>query len=349
MANKNSPLAGAFPQPASAQAVDVPLDVSPRAALSVTSSNPVRGQPESVILLDPWDVTIPETPNRADDAFTTERFEQLRASIVASGGNVEPIKVLLVQESPRRYELVFGERRLRACRDARVQVLAIVARPADGLEDYLDRIRENLAGEDLAACEFAKQVGHVLAQPNPPKHAELALRLGISASQISRAWQLYNLPSELIAAFASPRDIRYEDVKPLRDAWRGSPELVAREIAVIRSEEERATGPEVVRRLAAAAKPLKEELASCKSPAVATQPQAMLCAERPVGEWHVDAQGALAVRIDAAMSEAQREAMLEQVLGFLQKRVLKRPKPSSQEGAAVGRAADEKLAGEEAA
>ena len=132
-------------------------------ALAANVDPPVT---DFVILLDPHSVRIPDTPNRTESAFENESFEELRRGIRAKGRNLQPIMVRWVAESdgvPAHWELVWGERRLRACRDTGVSVRAIEAKADSPAEDYLDRIRENRGRADLSPWEFCLQVRRRLA------------------------------------------------------------------------------------------------------------------------------------------------------------------------------------------
>lgn len=80
-----------------------------------------------------------------ESAFQDEGFEQRRASIIAAGCNLQPILVRQLSGTARdvRYELVYGERRLRACQEAGLHVRALVTRAPSwsGELDQLERTR----------------------------------------------------------------------------------------------------------------------------------------------------------------------------------------------------------------
>ncbi len=289
---------------------------------------------EVVIYLDAFSVHIPDTPNRLPDAFEDEAFEALRLGILSGGSNVDPIGVRKVFDSDGGwiYVLVFGERRLRACRAAGLLVRAVVREATDPAVDYLDRMRENSGRADLAPMEFALQVQHMIDGPAQMKKIELSSKLGISLATISRAYDLACLPSVILQAFVSAREIRYRDLKALKDAWAKNPDAVAAESNRIQSEPERVDGPEVVRRIAAASKGAKDPLAPCKLPDPGAQVP-LLCGGVEIGSWCSGSGGALQVKVDAAMSDAQRAALLKHVSSFIEKKVLlQSPKGSSTSG-----------------
>ena len=311
--------------------LDIGLPVfDPRTASVSNSASADNVDPpvtDFVILLDPHTVRIPDTPNRTESAFENENFEELRQGIRAKGRNLQPIMVRWVAKSegvPAHWELVWGERRLRACRDTGVSVRAIEAKADSPAEDYLDRIRENRGRADLSPWEFCQQVRHALDQPPGLKKIELAAKIGCSVSTISRAYDMACLPHDVVRAFQSPNDIRYEDVKPLRDADQRNAAAVKVESDRIVAEPEPLAPAQVVKRLVQAS---KGEFASCKQPEAAGQAQALECGGKPVGFWRMSSKGAVEIHIEAAMSDNQRNAMLEQVTTFLARKILKKAAP----------------------
>ena len=140
------------------------------------------------------------------------------------------------------------------------------------------------------------------------------------------------LPPVILQAFVSAREIRYRDLKTLKDAWATDPEAVAAESSRIQGEPERVSGPDVVRRIAAASKGAKDPLAPCKLPDPGAQVP-LLCGGVEIGSWSSGAGGTLQVKVDAAMSDAQRAALLKHVSNFIEKKVLlQSPKGSAPAG-----------------
>ena len=322
---KLTPTAAAFP---------ADEDLASKTFTHSTASKEEAEFQELVIYLDPHSVHIPDTPNRLPDAFEDEAFEALRLGILSGGSNVEAIGVRKVfdAEGGWIYVLVFGERRLRACREAGLLVRAVVREASDPAVDYLDRMRENSGRADLAPIEFALQVRHMIDGPAQMKKIELSSKLGISLATISRAFDMACLPPVILQAFVSAREIRYRDLKALKDAWATDPEAVAAESNRIQGEPARVDGPEVVRRIAAASKGAKDPLAPCKLPDPGAQVP-LLCGGVEIGSWCSGAGGALQVKVDAAMSDAQRAALLKHVSSFIEKKVLlQSPKGPSTSG-----------------
>lgn len=315
--------------------LDIGLPVfDPRIASVTNSALAANVDPpvtDVVILLDPCLVHVPNTPNRTESSFESEKFEELRQGIAAKGTNLQPIRVRWVPEFngvPAHWELVWGERRLRACREAGLRVSAIVAKDESSADDYLDRIRENRGRVDLSPWEFCQQVRHALETPPGMKKIALAAKVGCNVSTISRAHDMARLPEVIVRAFLSPNDIRYEDVKPLRDAYESNLAAVQKECGHILAEPGPIAAAQVVKRLVKAS---KGEFASCKQPPAAGQTNVLEGGGKAVGFWRLSPKGAIEVHIETAMSDNQRDAMLEQMTSFLARKVLKKavPKPAS--------------------
>lgn len=323
--------------------VDIGLPVFDPRTVSVSNSalaaNVDPPVTDAVILLDPCSVRVPNTPNRTESSFENEQFEELRQGILAKGENLQPIRVRWVPDSegvPGHWELVWGERRLRACREAGLRVSAIVAKDDSSADDYLDRIRENRGRADLTPWEFSQQVRHALERPPGMTKVALAAKIGCNVSTISRAHDMARLPEVIVRAFRSPNEVRYEDVKPLRDAYERNATAVQDECSRILAEPEPQAASQVVRRLVQSS---RGEFASCKQPPATGKTTALESDGKPVGFWRLSPKGAIEVHIETAMSDNQRDAMLEQLTSFLARKVLKKavPKPASAAAEAISR------------
>ena len=68
--------------------------------------------------LDPKTIRRSALANRDESEFTTAEFLRLKAEIESAGCNVQPIRVRPIADAAadaRRFEIVFGHRRHRAC------------------------------------------------------------------------------------------------------------------------------------------------------------------------------------------------------------------------------------------
>lgn len=129
----------------------------------------------------------PEQPRKH---FDEEGIAELAESI-KERGVIQPVLVRRVED---RYELLAGERRLRAARQAGLAVIpAIVREHDDPLEIALI---ENLQREDLTPLEEAEAL-HGLAERHGYSHRELADILGKSRPYVSNVLSLLRLPARV--------------------------------------------------------------------------------------------------------------------------------------------------------
>lgn len=121
---------------------------------------------------------------------------QALADSLRQHGVLQPI---LVRPLGDRYQLIAGERRLRACIEAKI--FEIPARILDLDDRHVAELAmvENLQREDLGALEKATAFRDYLATYGVTQE-ELATRLGIDRSTIANLIRLLELPPEIHAA-----------------------------------------------------------------------------------------------------------------------------------------------------
>jgi ParB family chromosome partitioning protein len=124
--------------------------------------------------------------------FDQEALAELTASIREHG----VLQPLLVRAMDEGYELIAGERRLRAATDAGLeQVPAIVMEASDSDAMELALI-ENLQREDLNAIEEAEGY-RVLAERFDMTQEQIAARVGKARASVANALRLLALPEEV--------------------------------------------------------------------------------------------------------------------------------------------------------
>ncbi|GEM_PF-5697718 len=276
-----APAASSVPAvPAAPAALDLDLsfdtDLPPAPAAS--SQSPT----DSVILLDPADIVIPDLPNREASSFDDESADHLQSSIEAGRGNTIPIGVRLVIEpdGSRRYYLVYGERRVRACRNAGLRVRASVLPNLSATEHGLQRIRENASRKRLAPIELGRQLVHLLDSDARLTQRQLAQHLGRGEDQISKALQLARLDPQILEAFARPQELQYEHRLPLQRAFKERPQFVAAEAQRIRALPQIPPAQDIVDALVKVAKDAKEAKPQDKKKEPKTSSQDRLPPER---------------------------------------------------------------------
>jgi len=133
----------------------------------------------------------PRQPRRSfDEAALTELAESIRAR-----GLLQPI---LVRTLPGGgYELVAGERRLRAAAIAELESIPAVVREADDWERLDLALAENMARVDLNAIEEARACAMLVDDLGLTKE-EVGRRVGRSRVAISNLIRLLDLPEEVL-------------------------------------------------------------------------------------------------------------------------------------------------------
>ena len=125
--------------------------------------------------------------------FDQAALEELTASIAAHGV-LQPVMVR--PQGGGRYELIAGERRFRAARQAGLTHIPVVVRPMTDEESLTVALIENIQREDLNAMEAARGYRQLLDQFGLTQ-VELARQLGKSQSTVAYALSLLRLPSEM--------------------------------------------------------------------------------------------------------------------------------------------------------
>ena len=131
--------------------------------------------------------------------FDQAALEELTASVQAHGV-LQPVMV-----RPRgggRYELIAGERRFRAARQAGLTRIPAVIRQMTDEESLTVALIENIQREDLNAMEAARGYRQLLDQFGLTQ-VELARQLGKSQSTVAYALSLLRLPPEMQDSISS--------------------------------------------------------------------------------------------------------------------------------------------------
>ncbi len=131
------------------------------------------------------------TPNARQprERFDAETLEALARSI-REVGVLQPIVVRALDVG---YQLVAGERRLRAAKIAGLATIPAVIRQTDDTEGLREALIENLHRDDLAPLEQAAAFQELLDDLGA-SHDELAERLGYSRSHVTNTIRLLQLP-----------------------------------------------------------------------------------------------------------------------------------------------------------
>jgi len=137
--------------------------------------------------------TIAPNPKQPRTHFDDEALAGLAASI-REVGILQPLVVRRTVEG--RYELIAGERRLRAARAAGLPMVPVVLRDSGDDAMLRDALIENIHREDLNPIEQAEAFKALLGELGL-KQEELADRVGVSRSHIANTIRLLALPLEV--------------------------------------------------------------------------------------------------------------------------------------------------------
>ena len=124
--------------------------------------------------------------------FSEDDLTELAASIKAQG----VLQPLLVREHPDGYELIAGERRLRAAKQAGLQRVPVVVKQISDAEMLEMSIVENIQREDLNPMEEAEAY-HQLISEFDLTQDQAAARVGKSRSAVANFLRLRQLPDEI--------------------------------------------------------------------------------------------------------------------------------------------------------
>ncbi|MGC2996870.1 ParB/RepB/Spo0J family partition protein [Streptomyces sp. G35A] len=136
----------------------------------------------------PLDAITPN-PRQPREVFDEDALSELITSI-KEVGLLQPVVVR--QTGPGRYELIMGERRWRACREAGLEAIPAIVRATDDEKLLLDALLENLHRAQLNPLEEAAAYDQLLKDFNCT-HDQLADRIGRSRPQVSNTLRLLKL------------------------------------------------------------------------------------------------------------------------------------------------------------
>lgn len=142
----------------------------------------------------PVEIIVPN-PRQPRQVFDEDDITELAASI-KEVGLLQPIVVRRVDDAEGRaesYELVMGERRLRAAKEAGLKTIPAVVRYTEDQDLLRDALLENLHRVQLNPLEEAAAYQQLLDDFSCT-HAELSKRIARSRSQISNTLRLMKLP-----------------------------------------------------------------------------------------------------------------------------------------------------------
>lgn len=135
---------------------------------------------------------IDPNPRQPREAFTEETLEELADSIRAVG----VLQPVVIRPMGDRFQIIMGERRVRAARMAGIATIPAVVRITEDHHLLRDALIENVHREDLNPLEEAAAYAQLL-NDFAVTQEELASRIGRSRPAISNAMRLLRLPASV--------------------------------------------------------------------------------------------------------------------------------------------------------
>ena len=133
---------------------------------------------------------IRANPNQPRKEFDEERLQELADSL-KKHGLIQPITVRYIGE--KRFELISGERRLRASKLAGLEEVPAFIREADDEQSMAFALIENIQREELNPLEIAMGYKRLLEEFDYTQ-AEVANRVGKNRTTVTNMLRLLNLP-----------------------------------------------------------------------------------------------------------------------------------------------------------
>ncbi|MFA6588520.1 MAG: ParB/RepB/Spo0J family partition protein [Patescibacteria group bacterium] len=158
---------------------------------SAESTNAKKGEPVEKIPV----TKIVVNPHQPRERFERQGMEDLVASIKVHG----ILQPLIVSETPRGYELIAGERRLRAAKLANLADVPAIVRSVTNQEKLELALVENLQRQNLNALERAKAYQRLVDEFSLTQD-EVAKKVGQSRPAVANTLRLLSLPSDIQAA-----------------------------------------------------------------------------------------------------------------------------------------------------
>lgn len=156
--------------------------------LAIEENLPVRNN--NILYINPK--LIKANPFQPRNQFQQDKLDELADSIMAHG----IITPLSVTQSDQGYELISGERRLRAALNLDLPEVPVIVRQAVELEKLELALIENIQRQDLNLIEQAHGYQRLIDEFSLTQ-AELSKKLGKSRPQIANTLRLLGLPEAI--------------------------------------------------------------------------------------------------------------------------------------------------------
>lgn len=164
-----------------------PVEVEPQKRVNIVLEVPIQN--------------IRPNPHQPRKEFEEERLKELSHSI-DEHGLIQPITVRYIGE--KRFELISGERRLRAAKLAGIEKLPAYIREVNDEDIISYALIENIQREDLNPIEVALGYQRLIEEADYTQ-AQVAERVGKNRSTVTNMLRLLNLPPFIQAGLRDER------------------------------------------------------------------------------------------------------------------------------------------------
>ena len=148
-------------------------------------NNLFRSMEVDIDLIDP-------NPFQPRKEWKPEEITSLAASI-RSQGIIQP---LILKKEGKRYQLIAGERRLRAAREAGLRKVPVIVREASKEQMLALALIENIQRQDLGPMEKAEAFQRLSSEFNLTQE-DMGNRVGMSRSSVANFMRLLDLPESI--------------------------------------------------------------------------------------------------------------------------------------------------------
>lgn len=146
---------------------------------------------------------IKANPYQPRHHFAEQELQDLMSSI-KKHGILQPLVVTAVEGEEGQYELIAGERRLRASQALGLKTVPAIVKKADNETKLAWALIENIQRHNLNAVEEAKAYKQLLDEYHLTQE-EVAERVGKGRSVVANALRLLELPDEIQQAIVDRR------------------------------------------------------------------------------------------------------------------------------------------------
>lgn len=150
--------------------------------------------------------------NQARIIFDLESISGLADSI-RSQGILQPLLVIPSSIESGKYEVVSGERRLRAAQEVGLDRVPCRILYSNQNPEEIALI-ENIQREDLHPIELSEAISH-LVEKYPISQVEISKQIGLSKSQISQYMAISRLPRDIKDHLLLKKDIKLNKIREL--------------------------------------------------------------------------------------------------------------------------------------